>query len=181
LPELIKTRKRLTGLWLASCSASLAAGEANLLKCAASPAFEALRGLDYRAIGAANADAALGILEQPSAKIDLMLTDVIMPGMNGRELSRRAHELRPGLKGCSCPAIRATRLCTMGASTSTCSSFKNLSPCKISPLAFGTCWIGSPDSRTFEHRQELKPGDSDPAGREDRIRLSIVPVAGPPR
>ena len=59
---------------------------------------EALRGLDYRAIGAANADAALGILEQPSAKIDLMLTDVIMPGMNGRELSGRARELRPGLK-----------------------------------------------------------------------------------
>jgi DNA-binding response OmpR family regulator len=27
-----------------------------------------------------------------------MLTDVIMPGMNGRELSRRARELRPGLK-----------------------------------------------------------------------------------
>jgi CheY-like chemotaxis protein len=27
-----------------------------------------------------------------------MLTDVVMPGMNGRELSRRARELRPGLK-----------------------------------------------------------------------------------
>ena len=59
---------------------------------------EALRGLNYRAIGAADADAALRILEQPSARIDLMLTDVIMPGMNGRELSRRARELRPGLK-----------------------------------------------------------------------------------
>jgi DNA-binding response OmpR family regulator len=59
---------------------------------------EALRGLDYRAIGAPDPDAALAILEQPSAKIDLMLTDVIMPGMNGRELRRRARELRPGLK-----------------------------------------------------------------------------------
>jgi CheY-like chemotaxis protein len=59
---------------------------------------EALRDLDYRTIGAPDANAALAILEQPSTKIDLMLTDVIMPGMNGRELSRRARELRPGLK-----------------------------------------------------------------------------------
>jgi PAS domain S-box-containing protein len=59
---------------------------------------EMLRDLDYRAIGAQDAAAALGILEQPSNKIDLMLTDVIMPGMNGRELSRRARQLRPGLK-----------------------------------------------------------------------------------
>jgi CheY-like chemotaxis protein len=59
---------------------------------------EALRDLDYRTIGAPDAGAALAILEQPSTKIDLMLTDVVMPGMNGRELSRRALELRPGLK-----------------------------------------------------------------------------------
>ena len=59
---------------------------------------EALRDLDYRTIGAPDANAALAILERRSTKIDLMLTDVIMPGMNGRELSRRARELRPGLK-----------------------------------------------------------------------------------
>ena len=59
---------------------------------------EALRNLDYRAIGAPDAGAALAILEQPSTKIDLMLTDVVMPGMNGRELSKRALELRPELK-----------------------------------------------------------------------------------
>jgi DNA-binding NarL/FixJ family response regulator len=101
------------------------------------------------AIGAANADAALRILEQSFAKIDLMLTDVIMPGMNGRELSERARELRPGLKVlfCSCPAIRATRSCIMGASTSMWSSFKSRCPCRIWRLAFGTCWIESPDLR----------------------------------
>ena len=57
-----------------------------------------LRDLNYRAIGAQDAVAALGILEQTDIRIDLMLTDVIMPGMNGRELSRRARELRPKLK-----------------------------------------------------------------------------------
>jgi PAS domain S-box-containing protein len=59
---------------------------------------EALRDLNYRAIGAPDAAGALRVLEQPSTKIDLMLTDVVMPGMNGRELFRRAQELRPGLK-----------------------------------------------------------------------------------
>jgi PAS domain S-box-containing protein len=51
---------------------------------------EALRHLNYRAIGAPDADAALRILEDASARIDLMLTDVTMPGMNGRELATRA-------------------------------------------------------------------------------------------
>jgi PAS domain S-box-containing protein len=59
---------------------------------------EVLRELDYRVIGAHDSVAALGHLEQAGVKIDLMLTDVVMPGMNGRELSARARQLRPGLK-----------------------------------------------------------------------------------
>jgi PAS domain S-box-containing protein len=59
---------------------------------------EVLRDLNYHVIGAHDAVAALGILEQLDIKIDLLLTDVVMPGMNGRELSRRARELRPMLK-----------------------------------------------------------------------------------
>ena len=59
---------------------------------------EALRDLNYRAYGARDGAAALGILEQPTRMVDLLLTDVVMPGMNGRELSNRARELRPDLK-----------------------------------------------------------------------------------
>jgi signal transduction histidine kinase len=59
---------------------------------------DALRGLNYHVIGAQDAVAALGILEQAAIKVDLLLTDVVMPGMNGRQLSRRARELRPKLK-----------------------------------------------------------------------------------
>lgn len=59
---------------------------------------EALRTLNYRVIHAQDGVEALGFLEQESIKIDLMLTDVVMPRMNGRELSRRALELRPKLK-----------------------------------------------------------------------------------
>ena len=33
-----------------------------------------------------------------TAKLDMMVTDVGLPGMNGRQLAEAARELRPGLK-----------------------------------------------------------------------------------
>jgi PAS domain S-box-containing protein len=57
-----------------------------------------LRDLNYRVISAPSAQAALTILLQERPSIDLMLTDVVMPGINGRELGRRATEIRPDLK-----------------------------------------------------------------------------------
>jgi PAS domain S-box-containing protein len=59
---------------------------------------EVLRALGYTILTAANAEAALAIVGKASARIDLLLTDVVMPGMNGRELGRRAQELRPRLR-----------------------------------------------------------------------------------
>ncbi|MBV9219250.1 MAG: PAS domain S-box protein [Methylobacteriaceae bacterium] len=59
---------------------------------------EVLRRLRYRVLSAAEAIGALAFLERPETRIDLLLTDVVMPGLNGRELGRRALELRPGLK-----------------------------------------------------------------------------------
>ena len=59
---------------------------------------EVLRDLDYRVVAAQDSVAALGMLENHDVRIDLMLTDVVMPGMNGRELCNRARQLRPTLK-----------------------------------------------------------------------------------
>jgi PAS domain S-box-containing protein len=59
---------------------------------------EVLRDLSYYVISAQDAVAALGYLENLRIKIDLMLTDVVMPGMNGRELANRARQLRRRLK-----------------------------------------------------------------------------------
>jgi signal transduction histidine kinase/CheY-like chemotaxis protein len=59
---------------------------------------ELLRGLGYRVVSAPQADAALSILKQHSSRIDLLLTDVVMPGINGRELGKRARQIRPGLR-----------------------------------------------------------------------------------
>ena len=40
---------------------------------------------------------ALALLQQGARRIDLLLTDVVMPGMNGRELGRQAHGIRPDM------------------------------------------------------------------------------------
>jgi DNA-binding NtrC family response regulator len=47
---------------------------------------------------AANAEEALLICEREGERIDLILTDVVMPGLNGRELADRLKTLRPGIK-----------------------------------------------------------------------------------
>ena len=59
---------------------------------------EALHDLDYRVLRAHDSVAALDFLQQRDTRIDLLLTDVVLPAMNGRELSRKAQSLRPGLK-----------------------------------------------------------------------------------
>jgi len=56
-----------------------------------------LRNLNYRVITAASAQSALTTLMQENRRVDLLLTDIVMPGINGRELGRRAQSLRAGL------------------------------------------------------------------------------------
>ncbi|MHB8269028.1 ATP-binding protein [Bradyrhizobium sp.] len=58
---------------------------------------ETLSALNYSVREAANAEAALSILDDPGP-VDLLLTDVVMPGMNGRALAEAAKLRRPGLK-----------------------------------------------------------------------------------
>lgn len=56
-----------------------------------------LSDLGYSTIEARDAATALPLLEGDDT-IDLMLTDVGLPDMNGRDLAERARELRPNLK-----------------------------------------------------------------------------------
>jgi hypothetical protein len=52
----------------------------------------------YQVLEATNGEAALRMCERNQEPIDLLLTDVIMPEMNGPELAERLHRLRPELR-----------------------------------------------------------------------------------
>ncbi|MBV9504253.1 MAG: response regulator [Acidobacteriia bacterium] len=51
----------------------------------------------YAVIEAANAREAISALEQHPHGIHLLLTDLVMPGMNGAELAREASRISPAL------------------------------------------------------------------------------------
>src|SRR5688572_22677437 len=53
--------------------------------------------LGYRVLEAPEAEAALAILRSEQ-RVDLLFTDVVLPGKTGRVLADAALELRPGLK-----------------------------------------------------------------------------------
>jgi two-component system, cell cycle sensor histidine kinase and response regulator CckA len=52
----------------------------------------------YNVLAAADAQAAIEIYEKNAHKVDLLLTDIVMPQMNGFELGRRLGERNPALK-----------------------------------------------------------------------------------
>jgi len=56
-----------------------------------------LEGAGYKVITASSGVEALSAIQEHVESINLMLTDVIMPGMSGSELARRAQELHPSL------------------------------------------------------------------------------------
>lgn len=57
-----------------------------------------LRDAGYNVSEAISPDHALQTIAQPDIQIDLLLTDVVMPGMSGGDLATRAQQLRPDLK-----------------------------------------------------------------------------------
>lgn len=59
---------------------------------------EFLADLGYNVLVAEAPDQALPLSREHPGKIDLLITDVLMPGMNGRELAERIRRNRPGIK-----------------------------------------------------------------------------------
>jgi PAS domain S-box-containing protein len=53
--------------------------------------------LGYRVLTAPDGAEGLELVRSPSTRIDLLVTDVVMPGMSGPELASRAQRLRPRL------------------------------------------------------------------------------------
>ena len=57
-----------------------------------------LEALGYTVVAAADGAEALQLLCAADAQVDLLLTDLVMPGLGGADLARRVSELRPGLR-----------------------------------------------------------------------------------
>ncbi|MBI4797710.1 MAG: response regulator, partial [Desulfarculus sp.] len=56
-----------------------------------------LKELGYAVASCKDPGEALRLCRESPRRFDLLLTDVIMPEMNGKELSGRVRELRPGM------------------------------------------------------------------------------------
>lgn len=59
---------------------------------------QVLTRLGYSVLPASSAEAALRQLGQHPGRLDLLLTDIVLPGMDGLRLAREARAKRPGLK-----------------------------------------------------------------------------------
>jgi CheY-like chemotaxis protein len=59
---------------------------------------DVLRNLGYRVLTCSDATSAKLLLARADRQINLMLTDIVMPGQNGKQLGDEALRLRPGLK-----------------------------------------------------------------------------------
>lgn len=59
---------------------------------------EVLESEGYRVVEAEDAIDGIRVYEMARGKIDLILTDVVMPGMNGRDMARKLTERHSGLK-----------------------------------------------------------------------------------
>jgi len=54
--------------------------------------------LGHTLLSAANAEIALALLAEQTEPLDLLVTDLVMPGMSGRELAETLRGLQPGLR-----------------------------------------------------------------------------------
>ncbi|MHB8987479.1 MAG: hybrid sensor histidine kinase/response regulator [Desulfobulbia bacterium] len=57
-----------------------------------------LQKIGYRVLAAGTPGEAIGLAKKHAGDIHLLLTDVVMPGMNGKDLAERLHALRPDMK-----------------------------------------------------------------------------------
>jgi PAS domain S-box-containing protein len=59
---------------------------------------EVLRELNYNVLEAHDATAALAVMDRRGSRVDLLLTDVVLPGINGRELAQQMQGRQPDIK-----------------------------------------------------------------------------------
>ena len=58
---------------------------------------DVLEELEFQVLEASDAEKALAVVQDPAQVIDLMMTDVGLPDMDGKVLANKVRELRPAL------------------------------------------------------------------------------------
>lgn len=61
-------------------------------------AVKLLQSAGYTVLAVEDGPEALRLVESPDVRVDLLLTDVVLPGMSGPDLARRCAQLHPAIK-----------------------------------------------------------------------------------
>ena len=72
-------------------------------------------------------------------EFDLVVSDVVMPGMDGPAMAREIRQLAPRCRCCSCPAMPRSSSAAISTST-TCTSSPSRSACSRSPRRLPRSW-----------------------------------------
>jgi CheY-like chemotaxis protein len=86
---------------------------------------EILEGQGYHVLAASNGEEALSISQDLQSNIKLMITDVVMPQMSGRELAERVLAVRPNLPVLFMSSSPARQLCVRHCWTGNSISYKS--------------------------------------------------------
>ena len=92
-----------------------------------------LRSFGYKVVHAPNGDTALKSSRELEGRIDLLVTDVIMPGLSGKALAETLVRERPGLKVLFCSGYTANTIVHHGV----LDEDVNFLPKPFTPMALG--------------------------------------------
>jgi CheY-like chemotaxis protein len=87
-----------------------------------------LADLGYTVLAANPPAQALRLAAEHAGAIDLLITDVVMPGMNGRELAERITAMKPGLRCLYMSGYTADVIATAACWTKACVSSRSRFP-----------------------------------------------------
>jgi signal transduction histidine kinase len=130
-----------------------------------------LRKLGYRVVEAKNGVEACLLATQQAGSLQLLLTDVVMPGMGGRELAQHLSVIKPDLRTCSYRGIWMTSASWPDKKRERAVSCKSPSLLRCSPAQSAIC------SMPARHQIGPAPPHRHPSPpRTDRAWLASQPL-----
>ena len=123
--------------------------------------------LGYTVLVADSPQGALELVRERGETIDLLITDVVMPGMNGRELSEAVLALRPDMNCLFVSGYTRDVIASRGVLEEGCTFSRSPSAWKA--------WIPLCDGRWTTHRPSESRDVVGWSGRFSRVRTPSTP------